>query len=91
MMKPVVGRVHFSLSGSEAPVQADMTLLEAAEEASVPICSECRMGTCGSCRVKLVRGEASMTVSEGLTEQEKTDGYILACQATICGEVEIEA
>ncbi len=89
--KPVAGQVVFSTSTVSAPVQVDMTLLEAAEEASVPIASECRMGTCGSCRVKLVRGQVAMEVDEGLTEQDRAEGYVLACQATVLGDVEIEA
>ena len=32
-----------------------------------------------------------MAVEYGLTERDKADGYILACQATLRGDVTVEA
>ena len=48
-------------------------------------------GTCGACRVKLNAGEVSMTNDDALTEQDKADGYVLACQAQISSDVTVEA
>ena len=32
-----------------------------------------------------------MAVEDALTEQDRAEGYILACQATIRGEVKVDA
>jgi hypothetical protein len=40
--------------------------------------------------VKLISGSVSMAVQDALSEQEKTDGYILACQAKIGADVTVD-
>ena len=67
------------------------TVLEAAEAVDVEIENSCRAGSCGSCIVKLVSGEVSMEVDDGLGEDEKEQGYILACQAIPSTDVDVEA
>jgi ferredoxin-NADP reductase/Fe-S-cluster-containing hydrogenase component 2 len=85
------GKVFFQTSDMTAFVPADETILDAADEAGVFIDNACRSGTCGSCRVKLVSGSVKMAVEDALTEQDKTEGYILACQAKISSDVRVEA
>lgn len=87
----IAGRVFFRASDMSAPVMIDATILEAADQAGVFIDNACRSGTCGSCRVKLISGNVSMAVQDSLTEQDKADGCILACQAKIRGEVTVDA
>ncbi len=57
----------------------------------MPIDYSCRVGICGTCRVKLLKGEVTMEVEEGLPADEKARGIILACQAKSIGNVEVEA
>ena len=64
--------------------------IDAADGAGVFIDNACRSGTCGSCRVRLVSGNVSMAVQDSLTERDKADGYILACQAKIRGDVTVD-
>jgi ferredoxin len=85
------GKVFFQASDMTAFVPVDETILDAADEAGVFIDNACRSGTCGSCRVKLVSGNVRMAVEDALTEQDKADGYILACQAKISSDVKVEA
>ena len=85
------GKVFFQTSDMTAFVPVDATILDAADEAGVFIDNACRSGTCGSCRVKLVSGSVRMAVQDALTEQDKADGYILACQAKISSDVKVEA
>ena len=85
------GKVFFQTSDMTAFVPVDATILDAADEAGVFIDNACRSGTCGSCRVKLVSGSVRMAVEDALTEQDKADGYILACQAKISSDVKVEA
>jgi ferredoxin len=87
----VAGKVVFRTSDTTAPVPVGATILDAADEAGVFIDNACRSGTCGSCRVKLVSGGVKMAVEDALTEEDKAEGYILACQAEIRGDVEVEA
>jgi ferredoxin len=67
------------------------TILDAADQAGVFIDNACRSGTCGSCRVKLAKGAVHMAVEDALSGEDKTDGYILACQAEFTGDVVIDA
>jgi ferredoxin-NADP reductase/putative sterol carrier protein len=87
----IAGRAIFLASGVTAPVPVDATILDAADTAGVSIDNACRSGTCASCRVKLVSGQVTMDVEDALTDQDKAEGYILACQARVQGDVEVEA
>jgi ferredoxin-NADP reductase/Fe-S-cluster-containing hydrogenase component 2 len=87
----IAGRVVFQASDTTAPVPVGATILEAADEAGVFIDNACRSGTCGSCRVKLLSGSVRMAVEDSLTEGDKAEGYILACQAQPRGDVKVDA
>jgi ferredoxin-NADP reductase/Fe-S-cluster-containing hydrogenase component 2/putative sterol carrier protein len=87
----VAGRIQFQRSQVDAEVMEGSTILDAADEADIYIDNACRSGTCGLCRVKLLSGKVRMAVDDSLTEDEKTDGYILACQAEVETNVEIDA
>jgi ferredoxin-NADP reductase/Fe-S-cluster-containing hydrogenase component 2 len=86
----LAGKVVFQASDATATVTVDATILDAADEAGVFIDNACRSGTCGSCRVRLVSGDVSMAVQDSLTERDRADGYILACQAKIRGDVTVD-
>jgi ferredoxin-NADP reductase/Fe-S-cluster-containing hydrogenase component 2 len=87
----VAGKVYFQASEVAAPVPAGTTILDAADGAGVFIDNACRSGTCASCRVKLLSGRVKMAVQDALTREDKADGYILACQAEIEGDVRADA
>ena len=87
----VAGKASFEISGTTTPVLVGATILDAAEGAGIFIDSACRSGTCGTCRVKLMSGRVRMAVQDSLTERDKAEGYILACQAQIEGDVTVES
>jgi len=87
----IAGKASFLISGVTAPVPVDATILDAADTAGVSIDNACRSGTCASCRVKLVSGQVTMAVEDALTDQDKAEGYILACQAKVQGDIEVDA
>jgi ferredoxin-NADP reductase len=87
----VIGEVKFLGSGKTAKVREGETLLDVAEGANVLIESACRSGSCGTCMVKLKNGHVRMPVEDALNEDDKADGYILACQAEPDGDVALEA
>ena len=41
----------------------------------------CRGGVCCSCKAKVLKGSATMTMNYALTDEEVKDGYVLTCQA----------
>jgi ferredoxin-NADP reductase len=83
--------VTFSLSDKSAPLPPDKTILDVADEIGVEIDNSCRVGACGTCRVKLLSGQVTMAVEEGLEPGDKEEGVILACQAKARGNVVVEA
>lgn len=84
--------VTFAVSGVSAPLEADQSVLEAAEGAGVEIPYQCRVGVCGVCVTKLQSGEVTMAVETGLDPADKAEGYVLACQAkTKGGPLVVEA
>jgi ferredoxin-NADP reductase len=87
----IAGKVEFQASDASAMVPADTTILDIADELGVFIDNACRSGTCGSCRARLISGTVSMAVQNGLTDRDKTEGYILTCQATVQGDVIVDA
>ena len=83
--------VTFSKSGKNAPFPPGKTVLEASEDVGVNIPFECRVGTCGKCKVHLLSGEVTMEVEDSLSTKEKSDGIILACQAKSSSAVAVDA
>jgi uncharacterized 2Fe-2S/4Fe-4S cluster protein (DUF4445 family) len=69
-------------------------LLEAARKAGVFIAAPCDgSGTCGKCRVKIPAGQRQNfkeAPHEWLTQAERADGWALACQSTIHGDLQVE-
>lgn len=83
--------VTFTKSGKKAFIPPHLTILDAAESVGVEIESSCRAGTCGLCKVRLLHGNVTMTVQDALTETDKQQGFILACQAKTTANVIVEA
>ena len=66
------------------------TLLEHGEEAGLLIPSSCRGGMCGRCKAKLISGEVTQLADEGLSVEEKEQGYILCCSSIAQSDVVIK-
>src|SRR5262249_7140601 len=87
----IAGNVSFLASATTASVREGATIRDVADEVGVFIDSACRSGTCASCRVKVLSGNVRMDVQDALTDQDRAEGYILACQAKIQGDVTVDA
>jgi ferredoxin-NADP reductase len=83
--------VQFSKSGKTGPLAPDQCVLEAAEAIGVAIDFSCRVGTCGTCVVPLLKGSVTMAVEDGLPPADKARGIILACQAKSAGALVVDA
>ena len=66
------------------------TILEAGLDAGVPLKFSCAMGGCAACRVKLRKGTVYMPEPNALTDQERADGFVLACISHPTEAVEVE-
>jgi ferredoxin-NADP reductase/DMSO/TMAO reductase YedYZ heme-binding membrane subunit len=86
-----VASVRFQRAGKLAELPADLTVLEAAEEAGVTIPFECRSGICGQCKTHLISGTVTMDVQDALTPVDRSKRLILACQARAVGDVVVDA
>ena len=73
--------ISFSKSAKTCFVPAGTTLLDAAEQCGVEIESLCRIGTCGTCKVKVISGDVNMQRDDALTTGDIRHHIVLACQA----------
>lgn len=83
--------VHLQQAGQTLVAQPGQTLLEAALEAGVELPYSCQVGGCGHCRVKVLQGAVITREPNCLSDEERTQGYRLACQSYACSEVWLDA
>ena len=69
--------VTLAASGREIEVPADLTILEALRAAGEQTVSSCESGTCGTCKCRLVEGEADHR--DLVLMDEEKDDYIMIC------------
>ena len=72
--------------------KSSQNLLKVALENGINWPHNCRVGSCGTCRCKLVSGQIKPLndFSYVLTGEELDDGYILACQTMLRSDIEVE-
>ena len=78
--------VVLSKSGQEIACDGEECILEVAEAEGVDLPSSCRMGACGTCKVKKLEGKVIYD-----DDVDCEDDYILTCVARPVGRVKIEA
>ncbi|AMS40580.1 2Fe-2S iron-sulfur cluster-binding protein [Aminobacter aminovorans] len=68
------------------------TILQAALDAGIAYPHSCRSGRCGACKSRLVSGRVELGKHSpfALTEEERADGFILACRAVPSEDVVVE-
>lgn len=85
-------RVTVAGSGETFLVGPGQSVLAAALEANLNLAHDCKSGTCGTCRVRLVEGAVAYREEPmGLLPEEAEAGYALACQARPLADLVIEA
>lgn len=73
-------------SGATVEVSEDMSILEALEDADIPIMSSCLEGICGTCEAMVLEGTPDHRDSV-LTDAERATGNkILTCVSRSCSE-----
>jgi len=68
-------------SGAIFTAHPHETLLAALERNDIHPPFNCRVGVCGTCRLRLVAGEVSRGEESGLTPEQHAQGDVLACVA----------
>ena len=86
-----VAVVEFARSGFQSKLIPGVSLLEFAETVGVSIPNGCRQGQCGTCAIRLLQGRVTMQAEEGLSAEQKRDGFILPCVSTIHDSITIDA
>lgn len=87
-------KVNFIAKGLTAEIKEGTTILEAARSVGVLIESPCNAeGTCGKCKVKVNPQHLHHLLHDGthhLSQDEEAEGFALACQAKVTGDVDVE-
>ncbi|WP_333360238.1 2Fe-2S iron-sulfur cluster-binding protein [Microcoleus sp. herbarium14] len=88
--KPQTSTVIFARSGKQVACSEDEFILDVAERAGVELDSNCRSGSCGTCKQQLLEGNVAYDGElDALSDIES--GFILACSARAIGKVSIDA
>lgn len=74
-------KINFSSWNKEITGNNKKTLLEQGEDAGLMLPYSCRAGMCGRCKIKLESGDVEQIATDGLSEKDKEQGYILACSS----------
>lgn len=96
LFKRLLGReasvVTVQPAGVSFEVRGNQSILEAALGQGIAYPHSCTVGTCGSCKSRLLRGRIREITNFAyvLSAAELQGGIILACQAAARGEVELE-
>jgi uncharacterized 2Fe-2S/4Fe-4S cluster protein (DUF4445 family) len=86
-------RVKFLPNERTVEVEEGTTIAEAAQRGDVFINNLCGgEGVCGECRVQVLKGKAEgdENISAFFSQQELDEGFVLACQTKINGDLEVE-
>ena len=78
-----VGERHWS-------VTAGSNLLDALNQAGVAVPYSCRAGSCHACLVRC-RGEVEDKQPDALSPAQRQEGWRLACQCQVTGDLQVEA
>lgn len=82
--------VVFDTSLPPVYVSTGALLTEAAHEAGIDLTQPCGgQGRCGRCAVQVVEGSVRSRSTLRLSAEDVADGYVLACQAVVEGDVSI--
>lgn len=57
------------------------TILEQGEAAGMLLPYSCRGGMCGRCKIKLTSGDVKQLATDGLSDDEQKQGFVLACSS----------
>ena len=81
----------FLNSGTVFLSEGDSSILQAALSANIVMPYSCKTGRCSTCRSKVIQGKTTPLLPElGLSDEEKTNGWILSCARVANTDVVLE-
>lgn len=83
-------RIAFTRAQVTATCKETDTVLAVARSAGIVIASGCTFGVCGTCKIRKISGEVHMVHNGGISEDDITAGYILACCSKPIGAVAVD-
>jgi len=82
--------VIFEPDNKKATVKDGQSLLDAAQNADVPLNASCNgKGVCGKCKLIVVSGNTKSEPTSLLSDDEKAKNYVLACKTKVCSDVSV--
>jgi CDP-4-dehydro-6-deoxyglucose reductase len=68
------------------------TLLSSALSEGIDWPHRCKVGSCGTCKCKIISGKIKPNIDFGYTlkKEELEAGFILACQSELISDIEVE-
>lgn len=73
-------------------VEPGSTLLSSALVQGIKWPHKCKVGSCGTCKCKIVSGKVKSNIDLGyvLDPEELKQGFVLACQSELSSDIEVE-
>ena len=78
-LKIQIVKVIYDGETHDIAVAPHQTILEAALEKDIDLPYSCQAGMCTACMGKCIEGEVEMDNDLGLTESQKSEGFVLTC------------
>ncbi len=78
-----VGELSWSVASAS-------NLLDALNHAGIPVPYSCRAGSCHACLVRVVKGEPEDALPDALPVEKRQQGWRLACQCLVTGDLAVE-
>ncbi|RJE47837.1 MULTISPECIES: corrinoid activation/regeneration protein AcsV [unclassified Dehalobacter] len=84
-------KVKFIPENTVVIAKLDETLFDAAHKAGIFLDAPCNgLGSCGKCKLKVLKGSVNFRKNHHITESELAQGFVLACNSKINGDITIE-
>jgi CDP-4-dehydro-6-deoxyglucose reductase len=78
-------------NGREFSAAAGASLVDGALSAGITLPHSCKTGRCSTCKCKVLQGETTaLQIEIGLTDAEKSQGWILSCVRTAQTDITLE-
>lgn len=82
--------IEFARTGKRVQGNKQLPLLDLAESHGIELDYGCRMGSCGECKVRVLRGAATSS-DYLLSPDERQQGWVLSCVATATSDCVLDA
>ncbi|MCM1565109.1 MAG: DUF4445 domain-containing protein [Dehalobacter sp. 4CP] len=84
-------KVKFMPENTVVIAKLGETLFDAARKAGIFLDAPCNgLGSCGKCKLKVLKGSVNFRKSHHITESELAQGFVLACNSKINGDITVE-